>query len=155
MACYSQTCLLDVSELSGPRLFPIWNCLSLQIQGVPSSVYSAEWLHGIQSSSGKGRVLLFSRLSGWHWWYSGEHSCLPDYLGAGTGLSDKRTSVAVRLFTALCLGHPTLRPPLDFAQSLPLYSFVQASLLSVHSVFLSPSSPRFSLTPAPYIVNTS
>ena len=35
MACYSQTCLLDVSELSGPRLFPIWNCLSLQIQGVP------------------------------------------------------------------------------------------------------------------------
>lgn len=120
------------------------------------SVYSAEWLHGIQSSSAREGSCSLSRLSGWHWWYSGEHSCLPDYLGAGTGLSDKGTSVAVRLFTAPCLRHPTLRPPLDFAQSLPLYFLLsKPSLLSVHSVFLSPSALAFLWTPAPYIVNTS
>lgn len=146
MACYSQTCLLDVSELSGPRLFPHLELSeSTDPRSSIMSVYSAEWLHGIQSSSARKGPVLFSRLSGWHWWYSGEHSCLPDYLGAGTGLSDKRTSVAVRLFTALCLGHPTPLVHLWILhRACHFTSFLsKPSLLSVHSVVSQPS-PRFS-----------
>lgn len=76
MACYSQTCLLDVSELSGPTRvsfptgivcvcrFKEFHCISL-FSRVALMVSSLPW-------QGKGPAL--SRLSGWHWWYSGEHS---------------------------------------------------------------------------------
>lgn len=60
MACFSQTYLLDVSELSGPTRgsFPTGIVCVYKFKEFIAPVYSAEWLLRYPVSLGKGRVLL-------------------------------------------------------------------------------------------------
>lgn len=156
MACYSQTCLLDVSELSGQRLFPIWNCL----------VYRFKEFHRVSLFSrmapwypvflGKGRSCSLSRLSGWHWWYSGEHSCLQITWVLGL-VSVTREP----LWQSGCSLHmPRTSPPSTSGfctEPATLLPFVQKpSLTKVYiPCFSALPALAFLWTPAPYIVNTS
>lgn len=135
MACFSQTYLLDVSELSGPTRgsfptgivcvykFKEFHCASLfsRVALMVSSLLR----------QGKGFALFLDYL--WWDWFRG-----------------RRPSVPVRLLTPLPLRQPTLLPPLDFAQSLPLYFLLSRSypFLSLYpflgSLFLALPALTFS-----------
>ena len=161
MACYRQTCLLDVSELSGPTRgsFPA---------GIVC-VYRFKEFHFVSLSS---RVAL--RVSSLPWQGKGP-AVSPDCLG-GIGGTVVNTA-AFQITQVLGLVSVTREPLLQSGCSLHCASdiphFVHlwilhkachfyfllskpSLFLSVHSMFLSPSSPHFSLDSCIiYNVNTS